>query len=203
MIQISIENLAKKYRRMVVFKNVDLVIDSKKYNFLVGQNGTGKSTFIKCLLGEVKYDGIINLSNLRISYAPERINLPDYISVINFLTLLAKIDDYNLATIREKIKYYLKNFDLEQYKKMPLCKLSQGNRQKVILIQALMMEGDIYIFDEPLTGLDENSQNVFIQELKKKKSEKKLIIISTHRLDSYKFRSKNIIHFPLQEVVNG
>lgn len=203
MIQISIENLAKKYRRMVVFKDVDLVIDSEKYNFLVGPNGTGKSTFIKCLLGEVKYSGIINISKSRIAYAPERINLPDYISVINFLILLARIDNHNLSAIREKIMYYLKNFNLEQYEKVPICKLSQGNRQKIILIQALMTEGDIYIFDEPLTGLDENSQRVFIQELKKKKSEKKLIIISTHRLDSYKFRSKNIIHFPLQEVANG
>lgn len=188
---------------MVVFKNVDLIIDSQKYNFLVGQNGTGKSTFIKCLLGEVKYDGTIDLSNLKIAYAPERINLPDYISVTNFLTLLARIDDHNLASIKGKIKYYLKNFNLEQYEKIPICKLSQGNRQKIILIQALMTEGDIYIFDEPLTGLDENSQKVFIEELKKKKSEKKLIIISTHRLDSYKLRNKNIIQFPLQEVVSG
>lgn len=203
MTTISIENLAKKYRSTTIFKDVDLVIDSQKYNFLVGQNGTGKSTFIKCLLGEVKYDGIIKLSNSRIAYAPERVNLPDYISVVNFLTLIGRIDDYSLVSIKEKIKYYLKNFSLEQYEKMPIYKLSQGNRQKIILIQALMTEGDIYIFDEPLNGLDETSQKVFIQELKKKKRKNKLIIISTHRLDSYKFRNKNIIQFPLQEVANG
>lgn len=203
MAQIRIEKLAKKYRRKTIFKDVDLVMDSQKYNFLVGKNGTGKSTFIKCLLGEVKYDGMIDLHDLKIAYAPEKISLPDYINVINFLTLLAKIDQHHFVPIQDKVKYYLKNFSLEEYEKMPICKLSQGNKQKIVIIQALMTEGDIYIFDEPLTGLDEQSQSVFIQELKKKKSEKKLIIISTHRLDRYKFRNKNIIIFPLQEVING
>lgn len=200
--EIVIENLSKRYRRTFIFKGVNLILDSNKYNFLVGSNGTGKSTFIKCLLGEVKYEGVIEIQNKIIAYAPERINLPDYVSVSNFLLLLSRITNKEISLNKEKMNYYIKHFFLEPYVKMPICKLSQGNRQKLILIQALMTEGDIYIFDEPLTGLDETSQKAFLNELRIKKNQQKMIIISTHRLDAYRFRNKNIIHFPLGGAIN-
>lgn len=200
--EIVIENLSKRYRRTFIFKGVNLTLDSNKYNFLVGSNGTGKSTFIKCLLGEVRYEGVIETQNQIIAYAPERINLPDYVSVSNFLLLLSRITNKKISMNKEKMNYYIKHFFLEPYIKMPICKLSQGNRQKLILIQALMTEGDIYIFDEPLTGLDETSQKAFLDELRIKKNQQKLIIISTHRLDAYRFRNKNIIHFPLEGEKN-
>ena len=194
--QIRIERLMKKYRQVIIFQDIDLVIDNQKYNFLVGGNGTGKSTFIHCLLGEVKYDGKIDIGESSIAYVPERMHLPDYISVSNFLVLLARLDHNHISSIYDKVKYYLKLFSLEIYEHKPICKLSQGNRQKVILIQALMKDSDIYIFDEPLTGLDIHSQKVFLDELRKKKNQDKLIIVSTHRIENYKYRNKNIIQFP-------
>ncbi len=195
--QIVIEKLSKRYSKNFVFKDIDLKIDSRKYNFLVGDNGTGKSTFIKCIIGEVKYSGNINKKNLKVAYAPEKITLPDYINVSNFLFLLLKTNNKNYSIANNNIQYYLKVFSLEKYAKTPICKLSQGTRQKIIIIQTLMTNGDIYIFDEPLTGLDENSKKCFLLELKRIKSENKIIIISTHRLDAYRFRSKNVINFPL------
>ena len=74
--QIRIERLMKKYRQVIIFQDIDLVIDNQKYNFLVGGNGTGKSTFIHCLLGEVKYDGKIDIGESSIAYVPERMHLP-------------------------------------------------------------------------------------------------------------------------------
>ncbi len=200
--QIRIERLMKKYRQVIIFQDIDLVIDNQKYNFLVGGNGTGKSTFIHCLLGEVKYDGKIDIGESSIAYVPERMHLPDYISVSNFLVLLARLDHNHISSIYDKVKYYLKLFSLEIYEHKPICKLSQGNRQKVILIQALMKDSDIYIFDEPLTGLDIHSQKVFLDELRKKKNQDKLIIVSTHRIENYKYRNKNIIQFPLERRPN-
>lgn len=200
--QIRIERLMKKYRQVIIFQDIDLVIDNQKYNFLVGGNGTGKSTFIHCLLGEVKYDGKIDIGESSIAYVPERMHLPDYISVSNFLVLLARLDHNHISSIYDKVKYYLKLFSLEIYEHKPICKLSQGNRQKVILIQALMKDSDIYIFDEPLTGLDIHSQKVFLDELRKKNNQDKLIIVSTHRIENYKYRNKNIIQFPLERRPN-
>ena len=72
-------------------------------------------------------------------------------------------------------------------------KLSKGNRQKVNLIQALLGESDIYIFDEPLSGLDDITKDVFIDEVKRLRKNSKLIVISTHYLKDYRFRIRNII----------
>ena len=202
MIQIRIEKLMKKYHQTIIFQDIDLIINHEKYNFLVGSNGTGKTTLIKCLLGEVKYDGKIDIGNATIAYVPERVHLPDYMSAYNFLVLLAKTDYQKLSTICDKVKYYLKLFSLENYRNKPICKLSQGNRQKLILIQALIKDSDIYIFDEPLTGLDIHAQKVFLDELRKKKKQKKLILISTHRINQYTFKNKNRIQFPLEGNTN-
>ena len=65
-----------------------------------------------------------------------------------------------------------------------------------------MDTSDFYIFDEPLSGLDEESRKNFIEELKKLKNESKLIIISTHYLNQFKFKYKKVFNFPYLEEVN-
>ena len=56
---IKINNLTKSYNKHLVLENIDLELSNDKYNFILGGNGVGKSTFIKCLLDEVKYQGSI------------------------------------------------------------------------------------------------------------------------------------------------
>lgn len=198
MSQLIIHSLTKKYGNNVIFENVSLELTSSNINFLIGGNGTGKSTFIKCLLDEIKYDGRIEKENLVFSYSPEKIILPDYITINNFLLLL-QVDKKITINDKEKlIDYYLALFNIEKYKNIVMCKLSKGTRQKVILIQALMNKADIYIFDEPLSGLDDISRKHFIEEVKKLKLQSKLIIISTHHLKEYRFKEKKVLRFPLK-----
>lgn len=187
---IKIDNLTKSYNKNLIFKNISLELTSDKYNFLLGGNGVGKSTFIKCLLDEVKYFGKIILNDKKISYAPERLNLPEYMQMYDFLLLISKI---NGLKKQQEIDYYLDIFELEKYKNYPIGKLSNGTKRKIVIIQSLINDSDIYIFDEPLTGLDDNSKNSFIKELKKLKKRNKIIIIATHRLNDFKFKDKNII----------
>lgn len=80
--------------------------------------------------------------------------------------------------------------------------MSNGTKRKIVIIQALINNSDIYIFDEPLTGLDENSKNSFIKELRKFKKNNKIIIIATHRLNDFKVRDKNIIQFGVPNEFN-
>lgn len=197
MCQLVIHSLTKKYGSSVVFENVSMVLSSVDYNFLIGGNGTGKSTFIKCLLDEVKYDGRIEKDNLVFSYSPEKIILPDYITINNFLLLLFVNCNVNITDKEKLIDYYLCLFAIEKYKNVVMCKLSKGTRQKVILIQALMNKADVYIFDEPLSGLDDISRKNFISEIKKLKLKSKLIIICTHHLKEYRFKQKKVFNFPL------
>ncbi len=197
MCQIITENLTKNYKKRPIFTNVNICLDSSKYNFFIGENGTGKSTMIKCLLDEIKYSGKINKHNLTFSYAPEAILLPEYISVYNFLLLIAMVKRKDKQEVIKLIDNYLKLFVIEKYRYHLIHQLSKGTRQKIILIQALLTKADVYIFDEPLSGLDLESRKNFIVEIRKLKRKNKLIIIATHFIDEYKFRYKNIYKFPL------
>lgn len=197
MSQIVINNLSKKYGKNEVFKNINMILESKYYNFLIGENGSGKSTLIKCILDEVKYDGSIDRCGFKFSYAPEKIILPEYVTLSNFLTLLILSKTNKLKNTNDIIDYYLKIFNITKYKNHMICELSKGTKQKIVLIQTLMANSDVYIFDEPLSGLDEVSRINFIEELRKLKRQSKIIIISTHHLKQYNFKYKKIFSFPL------
>ena len=195
--QIFIVNLTKKYKKKTIIKNISLTISGDKYNFLIGSNGAGKTTFIKCLLGEVKYEGKIKKDNLTISYAPENLVMPDYMTMYDFLKLLYSNKVKSNKLIDNNIMYYLELFAIKYYKDMLIFKLSKGTNQKIILIQALFCNCDIYIFDEPFNGLDEEARKIFVAELVKIKKSKKMIIISTHYIKEYNIRLKRIFNFPL------
>lgn len=193
MFQIEITNLNKKYGKNHVIKDLNLYITNQKFNFITGTNGVGKSTLIKCINGLINYQGYINNNEYSISYCPEKVNLPDFITLKNFLLLLGKANKIPLSRLNEKVEYYLKTFSVLEYTKTPIIKLSQGTKQKILLIQSFLKDADVYIFDEPLTGLDETSQSLFFNELKKLKEENKLILIITHQIAKYPFQNINKI----------
>lgn len=193
MLQIEIHNLNKKYGKKQVIKDLNLFITNQKYNFITGTNGTGKTTLIKCINGLINYQGYINNDKYSISYCPEKVNLPDFITLKNFLLLLCKANKMPVSSVNNKVDYYLKAFRVLEYVKTPIVKLSQGTKQKILLIQSFLKDADVYIFDEPLAGLDESSQKLFFEELKKLKEENKLILIITHQISKYPFRNINKI----------
>lgn len=199
--QIELKNVTKYYGKTEIFKNVNLIFDSKYYNFLIGENGSGKSTLIKCIIDEIKYSGVINKKDYSISYSPEKIILPDYVTVYNFLSLLVMNKKAIYSSLSKIIEEYLIKFNIEKYKNKIIHELSKGTKQKIILIQTLLSDSDIYIFDEPLSGLDEDSKKSFLDELRKLKKLSKIIIISTHHYKQYNFKYKKIYTFPLKEDI--
>lgn len=193
MLQIEIENLNKKYGKNQVIKDLNLHITNERYNFITGTNGVGKSTLIKCINGLIDYHGYINNNKYSVSYCPEKVSLPDFISLENFLLLLSKTNNLPLSSLRQKVSYYVEKFNVKEFVKTPIIKLSQGTKQKILIIQSFLKEADVYIFDEPLTGLDESSQQFFFDELKKLKKEEKLILIISHQIAKYPFKNINKI----------
>lgn len=193
MLKIEIDNLNKKYGRNHVIKDLNLHITNEKYNFITGTNGTGKSTLIKCINSLIDYEGYINNKQYDISYCPEKVNLPDFISLKNFLLLLARANKEPQSNLSSRIDYYIDKFNVNKFARTPIIKLSQGTKQKILIIQSFIQEADVYIFDEPLTGLDEDSQKMFFEELRKLKKKDKLILIITHQIAKYPFKHINRI----------
>ena len=182
---IKIENLTKRYQNNKILTNVNLEVNTGEIIIIVGPNGAGKSTFVKCLIDQTSYTGKIKISN-SLTYVPEKIHLPLYITGFKFLKTILLVKQSYHEKEMQKLIY---RFNLESHLYKPLKSLSYGTKQKLLIIQALLENVDIYLFDEPTNGLDEKSIEIFKEELKIKRSENKTIFIISH--DKYNFGSLN------------
>lgn len=189
---IEINDLVKKYGK-------NIVLDIKQFNFkfgntylLIGANGAGKSTLIKLIIGLIKEsNGKIIVNTKKISYVPERFTFPDALKVYDFLEKLCKVK--TKIDMKQKINYLVDWWKIDKNKK--LSQLSKGMKQKVLIMQAIILEVDLYIFDEPLNGLDIDSQKDFLLILKHLKKLGKTIIICTHYDKYYSELVSECIYF--------
>lgn len=188
---INCSSISKKYDNNIIFNNFSCEFNNQLINFITGVNGVGKSTLIACFLEFIKYEGKIEHNLNKIVYQPERVILPDYIKLIDYLILIGQVHHEDVSLKLEKL---LKKFDLEKVLFKELITLSKGTRQKVLIIQSLMLTADAYIFDEPLSGLDPLSQKNFVEEINRLYQEKKLIIIITHFMEQYNLSNTKIIN---------
>ena len=205
MIQIEAIDLSKSYGKVQVLDKLNITFSNDCPNFIVGPNGSGKSTLLKCIMKIIKYQGRIKVTMSQ-SAICRNSSLYRIISVDSFLNLIGRIRGMTSQEIASVLRYYYEKFGLAEFRSTSIINLSKGTRQKVMLIQTLMTEVDIYVFDEPLSGLDDEAKKVFMEELKNLKKKKKLIIISTHHLKNYPFRNKRVIelndYFDLEAIEN-
>ena len=188
--EIRIDNLSKSYAENLVLDSINCVLNSSKVYFLTSGNGSGKTTFFNCLLREISFDGKINDQDLIYSYLPDKVKLPIYVKVIDFITMF--LDDNNIE-INNKISYYFELFKISKYRNYYVNQLSKGSKQKVLIILTLLSVADVYLFDEPLTGLDYDSRLIFMEEVKSLQSNNKIVVIASHYYDEYKLSNKEVI----------
>ena len=183
---IEIYNLQKYYHKKLVLSIDYLHFEKGKVYLLVGFNGSGKSTLLKSILKIIDYKGKIEVNTSKIGFLPERFPEVSYISALSFLRGL--IIDENEENIHKYAKLFNINLNLS------ISNMSKGNLQKVMIVQAIMNNASLMIFDEPLNGLDPKMQDVFINIIKELKNENRCIIITTHYLKYYENVLDEIIY---------
>lgn len=185
-----VEHVTKKYGKTEVVKDLSFTLHDNHVTVLLGHNGAGKSTIIKCIVGFLNYNGSITLdgkpvsdleAKRQIAYIPEVPELYNELTVWQHFEFLARA--YGVTDYHERAEKYLAIFKLTA-KKEELCgSLSKGMRQKVSIICALILNPRVLIVDEPMVGLDPDAikalKNLF-QELKSECA----IFISTHLISS-------------------
>lgn len=187
---IEIINLKKQYGHNLVLDIDYFKFEKGKCYLLIGSNGSGKSTLIKTLLKVNLCDyGTIKINTNNIGYVPEKFYFPDFCSINNFLLSISNL--YNLENNQLVINSYCERFSLN--KNMKVSKLSKGMAQKVLIIQSLIHKASLFIFDEPINGLDFKSQQIFLNIIKELKKENKTIIIATHYPLFYKTISDKFV----------
>ncbi len=186
---IEVNNYTKIIKGMTVLDNVNLRLEKGSISLIVGGNGSGKTMLLRALSGlifptsgEILIDGKKMIFNEKfpvdIGICIEQNGMQSNISGFENLAYLANI---NKIIDKEEILRYMKLFDIYKYKDMKFKKYSLGMKKKLALIQAVMENQDLMIFDEPLNGLDEKSIDVFVKLLEEEKAKGKTIIIATHK----------------------
>lgn len=186
---IEVNNYTKIIKGMTVLDNVNLTLEKGSISLIVGGNGSGKTMLLRALSGlifptsgEILIDGKKMIFNEKfpvdIGICIEQNGMQSNISGFENLAYLANI---NKIIDKEEILRYMKLFDIYRYKDMKFKKYSLGMKKKLALIQAVMENQDLMIFDEPLNGLDEKSIDMFVKLLEEEKAKGKTIIIATHK----------------------
>ncbi len=187
---IKFDNVKKTFRRTEVLKGMNLDIKKGDRIALVGSNGAGKTTMIRCLLGEYTCEGqvLVNGHDPReerelvlkdIGFVPQ---LPPPLKMpvgqlIHFSASLCDADPKEMISVLERL-----GLSYDELKSRPFVKLSGGQKQKILISVALGRDAKILILDEPAANLDPEARHIFFQLLAEKKDEA-VMLISSHRLD--------------------
>lgn len=193
---VIIEDVSKSYGNHTVFSKATLTIERGEKVAFVGKNGEGKSTLVKCIMGETKFDGTLTLGhNVMIGYfAQNQASLLD-----EELTVFQTIDDVAKGDIRTKIKDILGAFMFggeNSAKKVKV--LSGGERTRLAMIKLLLESVNLLILDEPTNHLDLKTKDILKTALKE--FDGTLIVVSHDRdflnglVDKvYEFGNKRVI----------
>lgn len=199
-------------KNQFILKNVNFTIQKGTFNAFIGQNGAGKSTTIKAIIGTLEHksgkiliNGIEQSSNSteisNLSFCPEETVFPNNLTVFNFLYLtIGLIRGYN-RRLKEEITEWLMKFDLLKYKNKKPRRLSTGQKKSIMLISTILRKPKIIILDEPMVNLDVRTKNKFFQELKELQKQGSTILFSTHQIDEIKKYADNIVLIEKGEIL--
>ncbi len=157
------EGVGKVYGEKRIFSNANYTIERGEKVAFVGRNGEGKSTMVKCIMGEIEHEGTLTLGhNVKIGYfAQNQASLLD-----EELTVFQTIDDIAVGDIRTKIRDILGAFmfgrdDVDKKVKI----LSGGERTRLAMIKLLLEPVNLLILDEPTNHLDMRTKDILKQAL--------------------------------------
>lgn len=192
---IEIKNVTKKYGDKAVVKDLNLTINDGEIFGFIGPNGAGKSTTINMLTGALDItEGEILVNNKSIEKDPVEVKkefgiVPDSpdmflnFKVLEYFNFIGDIYEVDSKTRKERAQTLCEKFKITQYLKERIENLSHGTRQKVIIIGALIHNPNIWILDEPMTGLDPESSFTLKEMMKEHVSQGKIVFFSSHVLE--------------------
>lgn len=188
-------HLRKHYASFPAVQDLSFTLRPGMVLGCLGPNGSGKSTTVKMLTGlleptrgVVQFDGGKIQEDLpgyrsRLGYVPEEAYLYPYLSGWEYLEMVGTLRGLERPLMESKIDALLELFSLHPHRHVSIGTYSKGMRQRILLIAALMHDPEVFIFDEPLSGLDVTSALIFKNLVQELGRAGKLVFYCSHVLE--------------------
>ncbi len=191
---VEINALSKEYKvkkkRIRALDNLSLTIQKGEIFGFLGPNGAGKSTTIKILTDQIRAtSGSATIFGIQsnkaearrqIGYLPENPAFYDFMTAREYLSFTGKCFNMPESSLAERTNQVLETLDLLDAANRPLKGFSKGMTQRLGLAQALLHDPDLFIFDEPMSGLDPIGRAMVKKIIKDLKNKGKTVFFSTH-----------------------
>jgi ATP-binding cassette subfamily F protein 3 len=191
----EIEGLSKSYESNQVLSNIDLLIERESKIAFVGQNGQGKSTLAKMIVGDINGSGLMKLGhNVQIGYFAQ--NQAEYLDGSKTVldTMIDAANEKNRSKVRDILGSFLfQGDDVEKFVRV----LSGGERNRLALAKMLLQPLNVLVMDEPTNHLDIKSKNVLKQALQN--FDGTLIVVS-HDRDFLQGLTNKVYEFKNQKI---
>lgn len=192
---IEADHLTKFYGKVLGLNDLSMRVGPGEVRGLLGQNGAGKSTLMKSLIGLVRpTSGLAKILGLDVQkqpmeirrlvgYVPETPRLYEFLTATEYLDFIADVRGIAFSDKRERISRLIDALDLEGKQGITISGYSQGMKQKVALMGAILHRPRVLLLDEPLNGLDPKSARIVKELLHSLAREGVTTIFSTHILE--------------------
>jgi len=209
---LEVEQVCKSFGSLKAVDNVSFSLDEGIIFGALGPNGAGKTTTIRMIMNIIVPDsGSISILggsdnktvNNQIGYLPEERGIYRKMKVEEVLFFFSKLKSMPHKKARDSIEYWLKRFDLIEWRKKKIEELSKGMQQKLQFIATIMYDPKVLILDEPFLGLDPVNSNLIKEILLEMKDKGKTIIFSTHQMESAEKLCDEIILIDKGHIVLG
>ncbi|MBS1764044.1 MAG: ABC transporter ATP-binding protein [Bacteroidetes bacterium] len=216
---IEIKSINKRFGKLHVLKDVSVQIKKSNSVALLGPNASGKTTFIKCLLGMLIPDsGQIEINNQSImgdykyrnmiGYMPQIGRYPQNMTIEQVFDMILEIRKTSLSGADTEL---IDAFGLRSLFSKRMGTLSGGTTQKVSACLAFLFSPEIIILDEPTAGLDPLSSEILKEKIKQERIKGKIILITSHILSEldelvseimYLREGSLVFHSSIEELQN-
>lgn len=195
-------HLSKSFGRIRALDDFNFTMERGQSVLLIGPNGSGKTTFIKCVLGlvlpdagELTLDGASLLGEplLRrgIGYMPQIGRFPDQLRVGQIFDMMREIRSGTHTRTDEDL---IEAFEIDKIADKTARTLSGGTRQKVSACLAFLFDPDILILDEPTAGLDPVAAEILKEKVRAERARNKLILLTSHILSDLEEITSDVLY---------
>lgn len=198
---LSVKGITKSFGSHKAVDNMSFEMPGPGVFGLIGTNGAGKTTAIRCILGIMPADGgsatwngtVISRESLSFGYMPEERGIYMKTKVLDQLVYFAMLRGMNKTDAKKNSLRYLDRLEVSEYAEVPAERLSKGNQQKIQIISALVHDPVLIFLDEPFSGLDPVNATVLKNLLDELAEEKRYIVMSSHQMNTVEDHCEDIL----------